>query len=365
MQHNLILFSRFNICKSPESYNSCLIESIMSPDLHRRSQTLGNTRTNATVKDSATSAKPSKGLISWDKLPDWAKDNEFIDTGYRRMSFSYLESLRSCFSVHNETGNIYSHLLATLWMVFLPVVFLPHAKEHYPSADMDDWTVFGLYFLGGALCFGLSTSYHAVSNHSYEVHDVWLRLDLFGISTVTAGCFPPGMWYTFPCADRSTKMFWITVRRTASVRAINGHADNVSTGRSHSSTDSGNNRLIRQTVPAASMATSSGFPILLHGIFRLLPDHIRLLPEWVPPDGRRSWCHSICLDSGHLLDSSDHLWGTSPHSRDTYHVLLFTHAIDQNSREMEPRILRSLGPVTPNISCSDGRWTHHSFLRLC
>ena len=184
----------------------------MSQDLHRRSQTIGNNRTNATVKDSAASTKPSKGLISWDKLPDWAKDNEYIHTGYRRISFSHLESFRSCFSVHNETGNIYSHLLAMLWMVFLPVVFYPYAKEHYSSADRDDWTVFGLFFLGGALCFGLSTSYHTFSNHSHEVHNVWLRLDLFGISTVTAGCFPPGMWYTFPCADRSTKMFWITVR---------------------------------------------------------------------------------------------------------------------------------------------------------
>ena len=202
----------------------------MSQDLHRRSQTIGNNRRNATVKDSAASAKPSKGVISWDKLPDWAKDNEYIHTGYRRISFSHLDSFRSCFSVHNETGNIYSHLLAMLWMVFLPVVFYPYAKEHYPSADRDDWTVFGLFFLGGALCFGLSTSYHTFSNHSHEVHNVWLRLDLFGISTVTAGCFPPGMWYTFPCAARSTKMFWITVRRNAFKRAIGCHTDGVSTG---------------------------------------------------------------------------------------------------------------------------------------
>ena len=220
-----IFFSLLGIGNSRNTHDSDPIRSVMSHNMRRRLPANAHTHTNNTVKDSAAPAKPPKGLISWDKLPDWAKDNQYTHTGYRKISFSYLESFRSCFSVHNETGNIYSHLLAMLWMILLPIVFYPYAKEHYSSADGDDWTVFGLYFLGGALCFGLSTSYHILSNHSHEVHDVWLRLDLFGISTVTAGCFPPGMWYTFPCADRSTKMFWISVRRAASRTAITCHAD--------------------------------------------------------------------------------------------------------------------------------------------
>lgn len=113
------------------------------------------------------------------------------------------------------------------------------------------------------------------------------------------------------------------------------------------------------------MATSSRFFILLHGIFRLLPDHIRLLPKRISPNGRRSWCYSICLNSDHLPNSRDHVCGTSRRSCDKNLVLLLTHAIDQNYREMEPRILRSLGPVTPDIPYSDGCWTHHPFLRLC
>ena len=150
-------------------------------------------------------------FLKWDDLPEWSKDNEYIRTGFRPISNSYLESFRSCFYVHNETGNVYSHLLATLWMMILPVIFYPYAKENCSKANSDDWTVFGLYFLGGALCFGLSTAYHAFSNHSHEVHDIYHRLDLLGISTVTAGCFPPGMWYTFPCLTRETKKFWIGV----------------------------------------------------------------------------------------------------------------------------------------------------------
>jgi len=42
-----------------------------------------------------------------------------------------------------------------------------------------------------------------------------LKLDFLGILTVTAGCFPPGLWYTFPCASRQVKFTWIAVDLTA------------------------------------------------------------------------------------------------------------------------------------------------------
>ncbi len=153
----------------------------------------------------------AKLFLLWDELPEWSQDNEFIHSGFRPISNSYWDCFRSCFYVHNETGNILSHLLATLWMIALPIYFYPYAKEHYPSANSDDWTLFGLFFLGGALCFALSTSYHALSNHSHTVHDFCHRLDFLGIIVVTAGCFPPGLWYTFPCAARNTKIFLIGV----------------------------------------------------------------------------------------------------------------------------------------------------------
>ena len=148
----------------------------------------------------------------WNESPTRAKDNEHIRSGCRPISNSYLDCLGSCLYVQNETGNIYSHLLVSLWMIALPIYFYPYAKEHYPNADADGWTIFGLYFFGGALCFALSTGYHMVSSHSHAVHDIYHRFDLLSISTVTAGCFPPGLWYKFPCVARQTKTFWISVR---------------------------------------------------------------------------------------------------------------------------------------------------------
>ena len=185
----------------------------MSQNLRQRSQANVAAKSSILVDgDPKTVNLPKRDLLSFASLPQWATDNEYIHTGYRQISNSYLESFRSCFYVHNETGNIYSHLLAALWMMVLPAILYPRANERYPDANKDDWTVFGLFFVGGILCYSFSVAYHVFTNHSQKVHNLCLRLDLFGITTVTAGCFPPGMWYTFPCADRSTKIFWISVR---------------------------------------------------------------------------------------------------------------------------------------------------------
>ena len=186
---------------------------------HRRVTEQHSTISQTTILQ--PTAVESNRLLKWDDLPVWAKDNEYIHSGFRPSTNSYKDCWQSCFYLHNETGNICSHLVATLWMIALPMVLYPYAKEQYPGANGDDWIVFGLFFLGGALCFGLSTVYHVLSSHSQAVHDVYLRLDLLGITTVTAGCFPPGVWYTFPCASRETKIFWIGVWASFRASSLN------------------------------------------------------------------------------------------------------------------------------------------------
>ncbi len=50
-------------------------------------------------------------LHDYDSLPDYLKDNEFIQTGYRLPDLPLRDTLRSLFDLHNETGNVWSHLL--------------------------------------------------------------------------------------------------------------------------------------------------------------------------------------------------------------------------------------------------------------
>lgn len=44
-------------------------------------------------------------------LPDWLQDNDFLHTGHRPPTNSFLVCFKSIFRIHTETGNIWSHLL--------------------------------------------------------------------------------------------------------------------------------------------------------------------------------------------------------------------------------------------------------------
>lgn len=59
------------------------------------------------------SQRPAKSvalLRSWSTLPGYLRDNEYIITGYRA-NWSVRDTLRSLFLLHNETGNVWTHLL--------------------------------------------------------------------------------------------------------------------------------------------------------------------------------------------------------------------------------------------------------------
>ncbi|WVZ90353.1 hypothetical protein U9M48_036662 [Paspalum notatum var. saurae] len=60
-------------------------------------------------------------LIRYEALPDWLKDNEFIH-GYYRCEWPMKETILSIFSIHNETLNVWSHLIGFLLFLCLTIV---------------------------------------------------------------------------------------------------------------------------------------------------------------------------------------------------------------------------------------------------
>jgi adiponectin receptor len=173
----------------------------------------GNELTDPDISAPVTPLQKTKKrvLLLFDELPGWAKDNKYILSGWRPETNSYWECIKSMGYIHNESGNIYTHLLAAIWMAILGFWWTAYAKERYPATNFDDTLVFFLFFLGGIVCYLFSATYHVLSNHSHGTHIFCLKLDFLGISTVTAGCFMPGLWYTFPCTSRQMKLTLIAV----------------------------------------------------------------------------------------------------------------------------------------------------------
>lgn len=55
----------------------------------------------------AKKEEEDRSLITYDELPEWAKDNHFIITGYRRIRACDAHCVESLFYLHNETVNIW------------------------------------------------------------------------------------------------------------------------------------------------------------------------------------------------------------------------------------------------------------------
>lgn len=151
-------------------------------------------------------------LLDWNEIEPWQQENRFIHGSYRPASYSYNESLLSLTYIHNETVNIYSHLLGALFFVAVAVSGLLAYAAHKYGADSIDMFGIGVFLLAAVICLGSSTVAHALCDHSQEVAERWSSADFMGILVLITGSFYPGVLYGFYCSRRTVYMYWSLAR---------------------------------------------------------------------------------------------------------------------------------------------------------
>ncbi|KAJ2785758.1 hypothetical protein H4R18_000304 [Coemansia javaensis] len=134
-----------------------------------------------------------------DDVPEFLRDT-YIITGYRRLCYSYGACLRSMTYVHNESGNVLTHLAALVIFAGIALTtnfnMLPAAISP-GRASWGDYLVLYGYLLSACVCFALSTMYHMFSCHSHSHHVAWLKCDFVGILVLILGSFLPGLYYGY------------------------------------------------------------------------------------------------------------------------------------------------------------------------
>lgn len=171
--------------------------------------------TTETTKETATNLEKrieSALTVLWDDLPSWQQDNHYIHSGYRPASASYKKSWASLGYLHNESVNIYSHLLGAAMFSAAGVIIFTAVKPRYETASVPDILAFGCFFLGAALCLGMSGTYHTISNHSQIVSKFGNKLDYVGIVFMITGSFIPSIYYGFYCHPHLQETYWTMVR---------------------------------------------------------------------------------------------------------------------------------------------------------
>lgn len=123
-----------------------------------------------------------KRLYRYSELPEWQQDNDKIITGYIRETKSVKECVKSLFLFHNESINIYSHLVPTItYLVLLVGLADMFLVPQFPNSTMMQSVMIHFFLLGSVLCLGCSSFFHCLKQHSESHCHIWSKVDYMGI----------------------------------------------------------------------------------------------------------------------------------------------------------------------------------------
>lgn len=143
-------------------------------------------------------------LLSRTELPLWFDANPFILSGYRPETRSWARCLASWTYPHNESGNIFSHLVPGLILAGSLLVLRLDTRTV-------DGVVVAVQLASALCCLFASSLYHTALNHSESVARLWLQFDYGGILGLILGNFFSGLHFGFYCHPQLKNLYWSMV----------------------------------------------------------------------------------------------------------------------------------------------------------
>ncbi|KAG7096037.1 hypothetical protein E1B28_006718 [Marasmius oreades] len=148
-----------------------------------------------------------KLTVTLKDVPSWHCDNVYILTGYRRPQ-DWRGCVHSIYAyVHNETGNIHTHL----WPGVLSLYFMVTVNPSQLTSGRTTWVdsaVFSIFFASATFCLLSSAAWHTATAHkSPEVCSRCNALDYVGIIVLTVGSFCPLLYYGFFCEPETLSLY--------------------------------------------------------------------------------------------------------------------------------------------------------------
>lgn len=131
-------------------------------------------------------------LLLIDDVPDYLKDNVNILSGYRK-EINFKSAINTIYMWHNETLNIWSHLLSfLLFGTFLLIFnFYNNNNNNNPKWPLT------IYLLGAMYLFIVSTTFHTLQCMSRKHYEFWRKMDFIAIIILMFSMFVPFCYYGF------------------------------------------------------------------------------------------------------------------------------------------------------------------------
>jgi len=117
-------------------------------------------------------------LTSFQNVPSYLH-YPYVLNGYRT-NFSYKLCLKSIFKTHNETGNIWTHLMATVCFLGITIHTFTHILK--PDDPFQDKMFFFVFLMGALVNFITSVCFHTFNCHSLDTCKLVAGMDFGGIS---------------------------------------------------------------------------------------------------------------------------------------------------------------------------------------
>lgn len=129
----------------------------------------------------------------------------YILEGYRT-NYEFWDTFISVFEMHNETMNIWSHLIGFFSIVYIGLYYF--TEDVMKTMNNTEYFYYQLYLVAASLCMLFSAIFHWFCCISPKVYDKLLLLDLSGVALLVAGSYFPAVYYGFYC-DKPAQNFHI------------------------------------------------------------------------------------------------------------------------------------------------------------
>lgn len=162
---------------------------------------------NKSIQAAIVAAK--NRLLTYDELPQPWRHNPYIRRGYRFCE-KYTSCAVSVVTLHNETCNIWTHLLGFVVMIFIAFFHYPTTLS-WTNSNWSDKLTMITFLLAAAKCLFCSTIWHTCNgiSHAGQVQR-WACLDYTGITVLIAASIITTEYCAFYCSPK-TQLSYITI----------------------------------------------------------------------------------------------------------------------------------------------------------
>lgn len=150
-------------------------------------------------------ALAKKTLCEASELPEWYEGYPYVRKLYR-VNYTTCDCARSLVEMHNETCNIWSHLVGCGIFLFQSA----RSCRTLFESGLDGNEVSRLTFtVCASVMLGSSATYHTFYPLSRRVLHALLTADKLGIALMLGGSYVPGVWLGFRAAAPFVRIAWL------------------------------------------------------------------------------------------------------------------------------------------------------------